>query len=265
MKPNETVKYAVCRVSVAPVRLEGMHTSEMVTQLLFGETLKVINYKPEWFQIEVVSDGYKGWVSQKQVKLISESSFSSILAHPAYMVGERLALCHRLDTDEVMPLFIGSQLPEYNFKTFDLAGEKYRISGKTILIPDELKVKNAVKLAKELLGAPYLWGGRTISGIDCSGLTQLVFKSAGYNLPRNAAQQVLHGEVVDFVDEVQSGDLVFFDNLNGEITHVGIIVEPGKILHASGMVKIDKIDHFGIYSEEFKTYTHNLRIIKRLG
>lgn len=264
MKLNKFDNKAVCCVSLAPVRSEGRHVAEMVTQLLFGETLTILDEQPDWYHVILTLDKYEGWVSRKQIQRIDEKYFDELSKLPIYLVADRMSLCRNVETEETMPLFVGSRLPYYDFKTFKIANKIYKYSGKAHLISDSFNKKNISRLAKEFLGAPYLWGGRSIAGIDCSGLVQVIFATAGYILPRNASQQVAHGEIVDFVDEVQAGDLAFFDNLEGQIIHVGIIMELGKVIHASGQVRIDSIDHFGIYNNELQCYTHNLRIIKRL-
>ena len=114
------------------------------------------------------------------------------------------------------------------------------------------------------LNAPYLWGGRSPFGIDCSGFTQLVFKFAGIKLQRDAYQQGGQGSIINFIEEVQPGDLAFFSNDEGAIIHVGIMLKDNRIIHSSGKVRIDKIDHFGIYNAETKKHSHLLKLIKRM-
>ena len=101
-------------------------------------------------------------------------------------------------------------------------------------------------------------------GMDCSGFSQVVHRIVGNDLPRDASQQVELGDTISFVEEAQAGDLAFFDNEEGNITHVGICLGGGDIIHASGSVRIDKLDHIGIFNADKGTYSHKLRVIKRI-
>jgi gamma-D-glutamyl-L-lysine dipeptidyl-peptidase len=123
--------------------------------------------------------------------------------------------------------------------------------------------ENINDVASQYLDVSYLWGGKSLSGIDCSGFCQQVFKQFGIKLPRDAYQQAELGEVVGFLQEVECGDLAFFDNEEGRITHVGMMLNIHEIIHSSGKVRIDKIDHQGIINSETGARTHKLRIIKR--
>ena len=109
-----------------------------------------------------------------------------------------------------------------------------------------------------------MWGGKSPFGIDCSGLVQCVYQLHGVQLPRDAHQQATHGQTLGFIDESEPGDLAFFDDDEGKIIHVGLLLENNYILHAHGKVRIDRIDQTGIYNVDTQQHTHKLRIIKKM-
>lgn len=119
------------------------------------------------------------------------------------------------------------------------------------------------RLALSYKDTPYLWGGRSQWGIDCSGFSQLIYSCFDLSLPRDAYQQAEMGQTVDFVSEIRVGDLAFFDNAEGRITHVGIMLDRDTIIHASAKVRVDRMDTEGIFNAEQNRYTHKLRIVKR--
>ena len=125
--------------------------------------------------------------------------------------------------------------------------------------------EEAVEIALSLINTPYLWGGKSPFGIDCSGFSQLVYKMIGINLPRDARDQAKIGSTLSFIDESQAGDLAFFHNKEDKIIHVGIILKDNYIIHASGRVRIDRLDQTGIYNNELNTHTHKLRFIKKIN
>jgi cell wall-associated NlpC family hydrolase len=165
--------------------------------------------------------------------------------------------------NQTITIVKGSSVPLVN-NEITLNGISYSILNGSISAPLSFEPRNIISTAYSYLGCPYLWGGRSPFGIDCSGLTQMVFKMVNKLLPRDAWQQALHeGEFIDLIAEAQAGDVAFFDNEEGNIIHVGILTGEGTIIHASGEVRIDSIDHQGIYNQQAKKYTHKLRIIKR--
>jgi cell wall-associated NlpC family hydrolase len=159
----------------------------------------------------------------------------------------------------------GSVLPQLRKNRFSIGGQEYLFESETQVIPDSPQPDNIIRTAMEYLNTPYLWGGRSPFGIDCSGFTQIVFRICGIPLKRDAVLQAQHGEMISFINEALPGDLAFFENSVGNITHTGILTGSGKIIHASGRVRIDSVDHHGIYDSETDRYTHTLRVIKRIS
>ena len=256
------MQYAACQVSIAPMRAHPSDKSEMVSQLLFGEAVEIQDSKDTWRMGSCAWDGYAGWVDAKQLTPLSEEEFNACQQHQTLSLSLVEGL---MASDHFVPLTMGAVLPRYDGLKCSLGGQSYQFSGPVVTPgPQQLGIKWIVKIARRYLNAPYLWGGKSPFGIDCSGFTQMVFKTAGIRLFRDANQQVVQGRAIDFAEQCQSGDLAFFDNGRGHITHVGIILPECHIIHASGKVRIDKLDHFGIFNSEQNRYTHQLRIIKRL-
>ncbi len=256
--------YAVCAVSVAPVRAEGTHRSEQVSQLLFGERVEVLaKGKNNWLHIRCEWDDYEGWVKEGQIALISYQEYRKTLQ--AYACGSINPVQVEDGQFFVSP---GSSLFRMKKGIMQWQNRHFRFKGKKIALkaiapaPSEIE-----RISKMFIGTPYLWGGRSIMGIDCSGFTQVVFKLQNIALPRDAAQQAETGESIGFLQEARCGDLAFFDNDEGYINHVGILLNEHTIIHAtdtSGCVVIDAIDNGGIISRRLRMRTHKLRLLKRI-
>ncbi len=255
---------AICPLSQVPVRFEPSDRSEMVTQLLFGETFSITEEKGNWFLITTHLDNYTGWVDRKQSLRVSKEFIEQSNHRSRHFLASKTGLCTCVADGTQMLLSKGSILPMFHKGEFYLANKVFKTTEKCKVVPRKFKPAKVMATALEYLNVPYLWGGRSMMGVDCSGFVQVVYQMCGYNLPRDASQQIEKGFALDFVDEAQPGDLAFFDNPTGEIIHVGIMIGHGNIIHASGQVRIDKIDHNGIFNTSLGIYSHSLRIIKRL-
>ena len=247
------------------MRREPSERSEMVSQLLLGECLTIIEEKDSWLFVENAFDGYCGWVDAKTITPVSESYFNEYIEHSGYEASHEI--CHAYDMNRGYHILIpiGASLNYYNKETneFEIADKRYKITS-SIDVTNHKRSNQIVDMATALLNTPYLWGGRTVFGIDCSGLTQLLYKIIGIKLPRDASQQVNEGITINFVSEAQPGDLAFFDNDEGAIVHVGVLDGKGNIIHSSGKVRKDIFDQQGIFNNRLGKYTHKLRVIKRI-
>lgn len=253
----------ICRLSIVPVRAEGKESSEQVTQLLFGDHYTVMDKDPkgEWLKILIHFDEYEGWINHKQHFSISEEYFAELSDLDLQACGE---ICGRLQLrEEHLNIVFGSLLPITGNELFDLSGQ-VNFEGKTLSVRKTRDFAVLKELAFQYINTPYLWGGKTPFGIDCSGFVQMIYKLGGYSLKRDASQQALQGKTVPGLTELKPGDLAFFNNANGKIVHVGMALENGKIIHASGKVRIDYLDENGIFDKENEIYTHRLCLIKRL-
>ena len=237
----------------------------MVTQLLFGEHFTILAETDEWLHIKIAFDEYECWISNKQFLPIKPETFNELEKNKQVISAELVQLIHQKNSDTFFPVVIGSTIPFLKNKKFSLENNEYEFSGESIL-PDEKNIdrKKIVATAFTYLNSPYLWGGRSPFGIDCSGFTQIVYKLNGLKLWRDASQQATLGLSLSFVEEAQPGDLAFFDNEEGKIIHVGIVLDENKIIHAAGKVRVDKLDHYGIFNVDTKKYSHHLRVIKRI-
>ena len=254
-------QYAICRVAVSPLRTDPSDKAEICSQLLFGDQVTLVEKTERWWLVRNAYDNYEGWVDFRQLTDLSPDQFE-VAQTCEYLVPAN-ALNVVVDSAGAnYYLSPGSNLPFYKDGYCQLGQERYQVQFE----PRKVNVSEPARLIADALffrNVSYLWGGRNFYGMDCSGFTQTVYKLNGFRLNRDAWQQAEQGITVDFLQEVQPGDVAFFDNAEGRITHVGILLSPSEIIHASAKVRIDRIDTQGIYNEELGRYTHKLRIIKR--
>lgn len=254
----------ICLLSVVPCRKEPAGTSEMVTQLLFGEHYSIIEQKEDWLKILTAIDSYECWLSIKQHSKLSETAFQNLQKAATYYCSDLISLITDTVSNRQFPLTMGAVLPDIKNGNLKIDDYRFTLDGSVSAAKSKKGSDQIISTAFSLLNAPYLWGGRTAFGIDCSGFTQLVYKLNGYQLPRDAYQQVELGYPLSFVEEAEAGDIAFFDNEEGKIVHVGILLDNQQIIHASGCVRIDKYDHYGIFNGDTGKYSHSMRVIKRI-
>jgi len=246
-------RFAFCSVSSSPLRKEANDAAEMVSQLLFGEPLKVVQIHENWIEIETYFDAYSGWMDIKHALAISEKEMRIWLNQLRYAPISSWTLSTPWGNQMLFPAsFVGED-------SFHIGTYLFTLQTKV----DNVR-KSPFELALSYLNSPYLWGGKSISGTDCSGLVQSVFRIYGINLPRDAYQQEETGSNVEF-DQHKEDDLAFFSNAQRKIIHVGIIGKSNQIIHASGRVRIDTLRKEGVWNEDQQLITHNLHSIKRLS
>ncbi|SHH93409.1 SH3 domain-containing protein [Chryseobacterium oranimense] len=233
----------ICNVTVAPVRADSSDRAEIVTEILFGESADILEVNKNWTRIKMHYDGYEGWMDTKQLKPVTEEELAK---RKVTIVTEDFSSV--LMNDGKTLLSMGS---EVEFPA--VASRRSHDLRESIALA-----------AKEFLNVPYLWGGKSFFAVDCSGFTQLVYKIHDIKLPRDTYQQAEVGVPLTFVEESQPGDLAFFENPEGKIIHVGIMLDNQKIIHASGKVRIDTLDSTGIFNKEMNKHTHKLRVIKNV-
>jgi cell wall-associated NlpC family hydrolase len=248
------MQYGICNLSIVPLRFEPSDKTELVSQVLYGDYFKVLEQRKSWSKIRLAFDKYEGWIDNKQYLDISEEQYQKLHQVTPILTYDLIDFVQD-DNSQLYAIPLGAALN-------GLSILKHNHEGQTV---NDIKTKdNLIETAFLYLNTPYLWGGKTPFGIDCSGFTQMVYKLNGYKLLRDASQQATQGDALSFIEESEPGDLAFFDNSEGEIIHVGIIMKDNYIIHAHGKVRIDRLDHSGIYNAEKGEHTHKLRVIKKI-
>lgn len=280
--------YGICMESMVPVRGETADTSEQVTQLLFGDAFKILKSSSDasWIYVENVYDNYQGWIKKEQSREVDKTYFNAYLnqSHPVSAdfsgkvfvefalaadsppaAGEELQADASASDDKIINIPVGSTLPFYKDGIIKIGDQVMTYKGKIKDISNKSSKTQLVKVARSYLGTPYLWGGKTPEGVDCSGFSQMVYKINGYKIPRDSYQQAEKGETVP-LSKAKAGDLAFFQRKaegNGKVVHVGIYLGDGKIIHADGQVRINRLDEKGLYRDDLGKYSHFLKFLKR--
>ena len=249
----------ICENVFIPLRSGPTHRSEMLNQVLFGERYRILDQVDHWLKIVTEFDNYTGWIDKNHL----QHSPDDDTTHG--FVLNRSLLCYKPDKTKMI-LEAGCEIynPDFEMNTFTAGNTVFSATSgfsKAFISTGESLSDTAMRF----INSPYIWGGRIPSGLDCSGYTQLIYKIHGKPIPRNSWMQAEVGETITFLEETMPGDLVFFDDdPGGNISHVGMMISRSLVIHASGRVRIDPIDHQGIYKQEAGGYSHHLRTIRRV-
>lgn len=259
----EILEFGVCRLSLVPVRADASHKAEQVTQLLFGDHYEIVDHASErkWLKIRIHYDQYEGWIDEKQHHAVAKEYYE-YLNHAEFKITTDVSSSILYNKSRQM-ILMGSMIPISSSELFKME-EQFAFNGEAKNVGQKREYEFLKNAAMKYLNAPYMWGGKSSFGIDCSGFVQMVYKICGYMLLRDSSQQINQGKAVKALDQSKPGDLAFFKNKEDKINHVGIILEQDKIIHASGRVRIDHINEEGILNLESKIYTHQLAQLRRV-
>ena len=252
------MNYGINKLSIIPVRAKADDRSEIITQLLFGEIFNIIDKNIKWIKISNRNDNYQGWICKKQYKEISEEQFHLLSNSPYEICLDKHSVLRNSITDNEIIISTGAILYNYKRGLVSILEDDYKFEGKIA----SNNFKDVEKYAMQFLKSPYLWGGKGFMGIDCSGFTQVIYFLCGMTIPRDANEQEKIGKQISSISYAKKGDLIFFQNDNSNINHVGIYLGANKIIHASGEVRIDMVNDEGIFT--MKSKSHNFHSIKRL-
>ncbi|AKA36024.1 NlpC/P60 family protein [Flagellimonas lutaonensis] len=249
------MKYGICPLGVVSVRVDKQHEAPQSSQLLYGEIFKVLERHRHWSKIRMAHDAHEGWIENLQYHEISEDDHQLLTVQPEELTYDLVSHVS-LKNHMLMPIVMGSRVDGCAFLGHVFEGHAKQ---------SEKNLKGVVDSALHYLNAPFLHGGRTPFGIDAAGFVQMAYRTNGFDLKRDVEAQSLQGYPLSFIEESEPGDLAFFDNKDGVIDHVGIILPENHIIHVYGKVQIDRLDHTGIFNSETNRYTHSLRVIKKMA
>ena len=246
------MKYGINILGLVPLRIAPKDQSEMISQILFGQHFKVLEFKKNWVRITLYSDNYEGWICSKQYMEIKKKDYDQLSLSIPEFSNDKISYLVDLKNSSEIAIPMGSTLPFFFNGLINIKGKKYKYLGEV----SSKNIKDVIKYSMLFLNSPYLWGGKSFLGIDCSGFTQLVFSLCGIKIPRDAYQQIKLGKKLIF-SETKPGDLIFFIDEKDSIHHVGIALKDDKIIHASGKVRIDTLNKDGILNNGIISHKYN--------
>lgn len=250
------MQFGICHLSAVPVRENADNLSAMQSQLLYGDCFKIKESRKFWSRVETLNDKFEGWVLNNQFRVVTEDEYASIIENKNICFNGDLVSYVSDESEELIAIPLGANIGFCEIFQHLFEGQQH-------LIKKSLR-NSLVDTAILYLNSPFVLGGKTPFGIDPSGFTQMVYKMHGIMLFRTIEQQATQGYPLSFIEESEPGDLAFFDDKDGVIDHVGMLLQNNYIIHVHGKVRIDRIDHTGIFNTEERMYSHKLRVIKKI-
>jgi hypothetical protein len=248
---------------LVPLRAQAADAAEMASQLLFGDVVACIARDRQWLHVRNMADGYTGWIDEKAVLGIDQAWLDGIASWDYVLQDQCAVQTRRAGATLPARLGLGSRIPALPHKQLEIGDWSADLTACPAQVQPTGDVDAVMGLSERYLGVPYLWGGKSLAGIDCSGLTQMVYAMAGRQLPRDARDQAACGTAVDYAGR-KAGDLAFFQNASGKVHHVGIVLPDGNVRHASGHVHDATLLEDGIVGRYTGHQTHRLCSIKRI-
>lgn len=250
------MEYGICHLSSIPVYAEKEKLATLVNQVLYGEHFKVLELKKDWCKVRLAYDKQEGWILRSQYFPLTKDEYQQAEdTKPVKFSGDLVSAIED-NHKQIRAITVGSVISNCQLM-------KHQFNGTELKEDDQST--HLLNFSLYFLNAPEMHGGRTPFGIDSAGLVQLAYRTNGISLPRTAIAQSKFGEALSFIEESKAGDLAFFDDGDGTIYHVGIILGDHRILHVHGKVRIDRLDHTGIFNADTKKYSHSLRVIKKIA
>lgn len=260
---KESLDFGVSRLSVVPIRKEAAHTSEQVSQLLFGDHYEVVDISTDkrWLLVAVYYDQCEGWIDAQQHHSITKEHYEYI-NRADFKITTDLATSILYNKSPLL-ILMGSIIPISGSELFKME-EQFAFNGDSKTLGQKRDAEFLKNTALKYLNAPFQWGGKSPFGLDASGFTQMSYKISGYRLGRTILEQSKQGKEIKSISDVQPGDLVFFTSNHTRGEHVGLALEKNKIIHSAGKVRIDHLNEEGILNLDTKIYTHHLSGIRRI-